>query len=88
MPGYGLVNLNLHYDKEITHDWIRSAVLFVEVKNLFDRTYVASANNITNTLDPATGAQIPGYVLANTATGSIYAGTSRTLLAGLKLAFR
>jgi iron complex outermembrane recepter protein len=87
-PGYGLVNLNFHYDKEITHDWIRSAVLFVEVKNLFDRTYVASANNITNTLDPATGAQIPGYVLANTATGSIYAGTSRTLLAGLKLAFR
>jgi iron complex outermembrane receptor protein len=87
-PGYGLVNLNIHYDWEVVHDWIRSAIVFVEVKNLFDRTYVASANNITNTLNPATGAQNPGNVLANTGTGSIYAGTSRTLLAGLKLAFR
>jgi hypothetical protein len=29
-----------------------------------DKTYVASANNITNTINPATGAQFPGNVLA------------------------
>jgi iron complex outermembrane receptor protein len=87
-PGYGLVNLNVHYDREIANGYVKGVILFFEVKNVFDRTYVASANNITNTINAVTGAQDPGSVLAATGTGSIYAGAPRTYLAGFKLALR
>jgi iron complex outermembrane recepter protein len=85
-PEYALVNVNLHYDRDIVHDWIRSVAVFMEVKNVANRVYVASANNITNTIDARTGLQNPTSVLANAATGSIYAGMPRTFMAGVKLA--
>jgi len=65
---------------------LKSVSLFFEVRNLFDRTYVASANNIGNTVTAA-GIQNPASVLANT-TGSIYAGSPRAFVAGMKIAFR
>jgi hypothetical protein len=61
---------------------------FFEVKNVLDKTYIASANNITDSINPATGLQNPGSSLAGTGTGSIYAGTPRTFVAGMRLAFR
>jgi hypothetical protein len=79
-PGYGLVNLNLHYDTEVAHDYLKGAVVFFEVKNVFDKTYVASANNITDSINAVTGVQNPGSVLATTGTGSIYAGCRGPLL--------
>lgn len=85
-PGYELVNLNVHYKTDLVSDYFRSLALFLEVRNAFDRTYVASANNIANTVTP-TGVQNPAAVLANT-TGSIYAGSPRAFVAGMKLAFR
>jgi iron complex outermembrane recepter protein len=87
-PGYGLVNVNVHYDTDIVHEYLKGAVFFFEVKNLLDKTYIASANNITNSIDAATGLQNPGSILAATGTGSIYAGAPRTFVAGMKLAFR
>jgi len=87
-PGYGLVNLNVHYDTEVTHDYVKGAIFFFEVKNVLNKTYVASANNITDTISPVTGLPNPGSVLATTGTGSIYAGAPRTFIAGMKLAFR
>ena len=87
-PGYELVNLNLHYNRDIAYGYVRSMTLFFEVKNVFDKTYVASANNITDSISAATGLQNPGSVLATTGTGSIYAGAPRTFIGGLKLAFR
>jgi iron complex outermembrane receptor protein len=87
-PGYGLVNLNVHYDTEVTHDYLKGAIFFFEVKNVLNKTYVASANNITDTISPVTGLQNPASVLATTGTGSIYAGAPRTFVAGMKLAFR
>jgi iron complex outermembrane recepter protein len=87
-PGYGVVNLNVHYDAAISHDYLKGAIFFFEVKNVLDKTYVASANNITNTISPITGLQNPGSILAATGTGSIYAGAPRTYVAGMKLAFR
>jgi iron complex outermembrane receptor protein len=87
-PGYGLVNVNVHYDTDIAHEYLKGAVFFFEVKNLLDKTYIASANNITNSIDAATGLQNPGSILAATGTGSIYAGAPRTFVAGMKLAFR
>jgi len=85
-PGYELVNLNVHYKTDLVSDTFRSLNLFLEVRNVFDRTYVASANNIANTVTAA-GLQNPASVLANT-TGSIYAGSPRLFVAGMKVAFR
>jgi iron complex outermembrane recepter protein len=87
-PGYGLVNLNLHYDTEVRHDYLKGAIFFFEVQNLLNKTYVASANNITDSISAVTGLQNPASVLATTGTGSIYAGAPRTFIAGMKLAFR
>ena len=87
-PGYGLVNVNVHYDTDIPGDYLKGAIFFFEVKNVMDKTYVASANNITDSINAVTGAQNPGSVLAGTGTGSIYAGAPRTYVAGMKLALR
>ncbi|MBN9599673.1 MAG: TonB-dependent receptor [Afipia sp.] len=85
-PGYELVNLNVHYKTDLVSDYLKSLNLYFEVRNVFDRTYVASANNIGNTVT-AGGIQNPASVLANS-TGSIYAGSPRTFVAGMKVAFR
>jgi iron complex outermembrane receptor protein len=85
-PGYELVNLNLHYDRPLQSDYLKSLHLYFEVRNVFDKTYVASANNIANTVTGA-GVQNPASVLANTG-GSIYAGSPRMFIAGMRLAFR
>ena len=45
-PGYELVNLNVHYKTDLLSDYFKSLNLYFEVRNVFDRTYVASANNI------------------------------------------
>jgi iron complex outermembrane recepter protein len=55
--------------RTITAVPIRSAIFFFEVKNVLDKTYVASANNITDTISPVTGLQNPASVLATTGTG-------------------
>jgi iron complex outermembrane receptor protein len=85
-PGYELVNLNVHYKAELASDYFKTLNLFFEVRNVFDRTYIASANNISNTVTSA-GVQNPASVLMNT-TGSIYAGSPRAFVAGMKVAFK
>ena len=85
-PGYELVNLNVHYNTDLKSDYFRSLSMYAEVRNVFDRTYVASANNIGNSVTAA-GVQNAANVLANS-TGSIYAGSPRAFIAGIKLAFR
>ena len=85
-PGYELVNLNVHYKTDLASDTFKALSLYLEVRNVFDRTYVASANNIGNSVTVA-GVQNPASVLANT-TGSIYAGSPRAFVAGMKVAFR
>ena len=80
-PGYELVNLNVHYKTDIISDYFKSLNLYFEVRNVFDRTYVASANNIGNSVS-AVGLQ------GLTPTGSIYAGSPRAFIAGMKLAFK
>ncbi|UPK07464.1 TonB-dependent receptor [Bradyrhizobium sp. 170] len=79
-PGYELVNLNVHYKTDLQSDYFKSLSMYVEVRNVFDRTYIASANNIGNSVS----AGVQG--LSN--TGSIYAGSPRAFIAGMKLAFK
>lgn len=85
-PGYELVNLNLHYNTDIISASMKSLSVFFEVRNLFDRTYVASANNIQNTL--TNGHQNGAAFLAANGSNSIYAGSPRAFVAGMKIAFR
>jgi iron complex outermembrane receptor protein len=83
-PGYHLVNLNLHYDPDIAIGFIKGFSLFLEVENVFDKTYVASANNISDSISSTTGQQNPASILYG-ATGSIYAGAPRTFVGGLRI---
>ena len=85
-PGYELVNLNLHYNTDLASDYLKKLSLYLEVRNVLNRTYVASANNIGDSVT-ALGVQNPASILANT-TGSIYAGSPRAYFAGMKVAFR
>lgn len=85
-PGYELVNLNLHYKTDLQSDYLRQLSVFFEIRNLFDKTYIASANNIANTVNSA-GVQNPASILAAT-SGSIYAGSPRAFVGGMKIAFR
>jgi iron complex outermembrane recepter protein len=88
-PAYELVNLNVHYNIDLlTSNYFKSAMVYFEVRNVFNYTYVASANNITDSLNASTGAENPGSVLATTGTGSIYAGEPRTFVGGFRFAFR
>jgi iron complex outermembrane receptor protein len=85
-PAYDLLNANLHYTHEIQDSWIKSVSAYFEVRNITNETYVASANNITDTISAVNGAQSPASAVAAT-TGSIYAGTPRTFVGGVKLKF-
>lgn len=86
IPGYTLVNLNLHYDPPKGDGWLSRVSLYAAVQNLSDRTYIGSASIIPDSLDAATGLQNPAATLMNT-TGSIYAGQPRTVYVGVKSRF-
>lgn len=86
VPGYGLVNVNLHYERPVETGPFRSISAYVEVRNLADTTYVASANNVVNTISAATGQQNSAASVAAT-SGSIYAGTARMIYGGLRVRF-
>ncbi|GEP03278.1 TonB-dependent receptor family protein [Methylobacterium oxalidis] len=86
VPGYTLVNLNLHYATDLVGGYAKRLNLFFEVRNIFDKTYVASAQNLSNSISATTGLQNGAAVLANT-NGSIFAGAPRNFVGGMKLAF-
>ncbi|WP_045837859.1 TonB-dependent receptor [Hyphomicrobium sp. 99] len=80
-PGYDLVNVNIHYNKEFGSGPVRSLMTYFEIRNLFDETYISSANNITDKVGST------ATTLAETGTGSIYAGAPRTYFGGMKVRF-
>jgi iron complex outermembrane receptor protein len=87
-PAYELVNVNVHYDTDFTDaNYVKGAIFYFEIRNIFDRTYVASANNVSDSISAVTGAQNPATTVA-AATGSIYAGAPRTYVAGMRLKFQ
>jgi len=84
-PGYTLLNLSMHYDPPSGHGPLSRLRFFFDIQNLANKTYIASAGNITNSLNSA-GQQNGASVLA-TATGSIYAGTPRASYGGVRVRF-
>ncbi len=87
IPGYGLVNLNVHYKRDVADFYFKNIELFFDVKNLFDRTYVAGANAMANTLMTGTAVQTPAVLLANSTGSSIIAGQPRAFIGGVKFKF-
>jgi iron complex outermembrane receptor protein len=84
-PGYTLVNLSLHYDPRADRGLFSRVRFFFDLQNIANTTYIASAGNITNSLN-AQGQQNGTDVLRN-ATGSIYAGTPRASYGGVQIRF-
>lgn len=82
VPGYTLVNLNLHYDPPAAGGRFS---LFLAVQNLADEIYVGSASVIANSL--AAGGRENGAAVLAGVTGSLYAGQPRTLFGGIKTRF-
>jgi iron complex outermembrane recepter protein len=60
--------------------------VYFENQNLFNTTYIASANNVSDSINATTGLQNPASVVAN-ATGSIYAAARRAFFGGIKIRF-
>ncbi|KQQ07208.1 TonB-dependent receptor [Methylobacterium sp. Leaf122] len=86
VPGFAILNLNIHYAALLPNGYARRIDLYGEVRNVLDTTYVGSANPLANTLNAANGDQNGRAALAGT-TGSIFAGPPRTFVAGMKLSF-
>jgi iron complex outermembrane receptor protein len=84
--GYTLLNLSTHYDPPAGHGAVSRLRFFFDIQNLANKTYVGSANNITNSLNSMTGVQNGADVLA-TVTGTIYAGTPRASYGGVRVRF-
>jgi iron complex outermembrane receptor protein len=89
MPSYGLVNANVHFDRDIEAWPVKNFAVYFEVRNIFDRNWIASANNIQNSVALFGGAVVQnGYAtLAQNGTGSIYAGNPRLFQGGVKFKF-
>lgn len=86
IPGYDLVNVNLHYTHEVTGSSIKAFSAYVEARNITNQTYVASANNLVNSLDATTGRQNGAATVAATA-GSIAAGMPVSVFGGVRVKF-
>ncbi|WP_413629340.1 TonB-dependent receptor family protein, partial [Methylobacterium sp. W2] len=85
-PGYTLVNANVHYAADLAGGYAKRISLYAEVRNVFDETYISSAQNLANTLNTTSGLQNGAGVLAAT-PGSVFAGAPRNVVAGMRLSF-
>jgi iron complex outermembrane recepter protein len=81
------VNLNVHYNAAFESGFVRQMTAYFEVHNILDRTNIASANNISNSINGTTGAQNGASFLLVNGTGSIYAAEPRAFYGGVKLKF-
>lgn len=85
-PGEAIVKANLHYSTELSGGYAKRLSVYLELRNVFDRIDVASAQNRSNTVSGATGLQNNAAALATT-TGSIFAGAPRNIVGVMRLAF-
>ena len=85
-PGTTLIGVSAHYDPPPGHRALSRLRFYFDVENIVNKSYVASAGNLTDTLNATTGMQNGAGVLVN-ATGSIYAGTPRASYGGVRMRF-
>ena len=86
IPSYEVLNFNLHYSPQLADSsYFRGLSFFFEVDNLLNQNYVASANNVADSISATTGQQNGALTVAN--SSSIYAGAPRSYFGGMKLKF-
>jgi iron complex outermembrane recepter protein len=85
-PGSTVMNLNIHYNPPPEMKRLSRLSFYFELQNLQNRTYVATASNVSDTINSVTGQQNGAAGIAAT-TGSIYAGMPRTSYGGVKIHF-
>ena len=84
-PGYVLLNVSTHYDPPAGHGVLSRLRFYFDIENLANKTYVASASNLTNSL--ASNGQQNGAAVLTASTGSVYAGTPRASYGGVRVRF-
>ena len=52
-PGYGVVNADIHYTRDIEDSFIKKFTVYFDVKNIFDRTYMSSITVVANSVHHA-----------------------------------
>ena len=85
VPAYAIMNLAITYDPGLQVGPFSAVRLYLQLQNVLNKTYVASASNVTDTIN-ALGQQNGATAVAAT-TGSIYAGSPRAVYGGLKMHF-
>jgi len=85
-PSATLLNADIHYDPPTDHGEWSQLHFYFNIQNLANRTYVGSANDITDSISSVTGQQNDASSVANT-TGSFYAGMPRASYGGVQLRF-
>jgi iron complex outermembrane recepter protein len=88
IPEADYVNLNVHYAFDTGNSFIKSGLVYFEVRNVFDNTYISGANNISNKV--SNGVESPASVLAANSlgqSGTIYAGSPQAFMAGVKFKY-
>lgn len=80
MPESTLLNLNVHYTREISSGFFRKVTLFVDVRNVTDQKYINSANVVSDltTDTPAT---------LRSTKQAFFSGQPLSVFGGVKLAF-
>jgi len=90
-PSSTILNFDVHYDPAAGHGFWSRTHFYFDLQNLANRTYIGSASNISDTINSSTGLENPGYgsstALAQTGTGSIYAGAPRLSIGGFRIKF-
>jgi len=82
-PGSNLLNLEVHYTPPAEHGLWSRVNFYAEVRNLTSKAYVASASNITDSLNTTTGAENGVSTLAT--SGVIWAGEPRAIFGGIRI---
>jgi iron complex outermembrane receptor protein len=85
VPSYGIVNFAISYEPDAKVGPLSAMRIFFELDNIFNKTYVASASNVTDTINAA--GQENGATMGAASTGSIYAGSPRAVYGGVRLHF-
>lgn len=85
-PGYAVVKADLRYSTGLTGGYTQRLSVYPALRKVFDRTHIASAQDLSNTVGGASGLQNSAAVLATT-TQSIFAGAPRNIVGRKRLAF-
>ncbi len=81
-PGYTLTNINLHYDGRQYQGRLKGLHLLLELRNITNKVWVASAGNLSNSLNATSGEQNGFATLAT--NGGMYAGSPRSFFTGVR----